>query len=155
MHHHFTSRFLIYSLIKAVLLVNHRYWAQVTPHSSSPQWSLFQNMLDVIKWHQLWSLISHCGGRRLDHRGWACESDLRQVVLRLGSFHTEMGFVDSIGHLMAESCLKELLELIDAPTAVVHILTGEAIAWAYLLVDAALNTLILSKPLRGPFLILK
>ena len=40
------------------------------------------------------------------------DSDLRQVVLRLGSFHTEMSFIGSIGHLIAESGLKELLELI-------------------------------------------
>ena len=39
-------------------------------------------------------------------------SDLRQVVFCLGSFHTKMGFIGSIGHLMAESGLKELLELL-------------------------------------------
>lgn len=51
---------------------------------------------------------------------------------------------------MAESGLKELFELIYAPTAVEHILTGKAITravWAYLLVDAALNTLSLSTAL--------
>ena len=46
------------------------------------------------------------------------DSDLRQVVLRLGSFHTEMSFIGSIGHLIAESGLKELLELIYVPNAV-------------------------------------
>ena len=78
------------------------------------------------------------------------DSDLRQVVLRLGSFHTEMSFIGSIGHLIAESGLKELLELIYAPNAVEHIVTGKAIARAvraHLLVDAVLNTLILSKAL--------
>ena len=40
------------------------------------------------------------------------DSDLRQVVLRLRSFHTEMSFIGSIGHLIAESGLKEFLELI-------------------------------------------
>ena len=81
------------------------------------------------------------------------DSDLCQVVLRLGSFHTEMSFTGSIGHLMAESGLKELLELIYAPNAVDHILTGKAIARAvrvHLLVDAVLNTLILSKALGVP-----
>ena len=58
------------------------------------------------------------------------DSDLRQVVLRLGSFHTEMSFIGSIGHLIAESGLKELLELIYVPNAVEHILTGKAIARA-------------------------
>ena len=57
-------------------------------------------------------------------------SDLHQVVLRLGSFHTEMSFIGSIGHLMAESGLKELLELIYVPTAVEHTLTVKAIARA-------------------------
>ena len=78
------------------------------------------------------------------------DSDLRQVVLHLGSFHTEMSFIVSIGHLMVESGLKELLELIYVPNAVEHILNGKAIARAvraHLLVDAVLNTLILSKVL--------
>ena len=78
------------------------------------------------------------------------DSDLRQVVLRLGRFHTERSFIGSIGHLIAESGLKELLELIYAAYAVEHILTGKAIVGAvraHLLVDAVLNTLILSKAL--------
>ena len=58
------------------------------------------------------------------------DSDLRQVVLRRGSFHTEMGFIGSIGHLVEESGVKELQELIYAPTAVEHILIGKAIARA-------------------------
>ena len=45
------------------------------------------------------------------------DSDLRQVVLRLEVF-TEMSFIGSIGHLIAESGLKELLELIYVPNAV-------------------------------------
>ena len=75
-------------------------------------------------------------------------SDLREIVLRLGGFHTEMGFLGCIGNLMAGSGLKELLEMIYAPNAVEHIFTGKAIARAvraHLLVDAALNTLMLSK----------
>ena len=78
------------------------------------------------------------------------DSNLRQAVLRLRSFHTEMTFIGSIGQLIAESGLKELLELIYAPNAVEHILTGKAIARAvraHLLFDAVLNTLILSKAL--------
>ena len=54
------------------------------------------------------------------------DSDLRQVVLRLGSFHREMSFIGSIGHLIAESGLKELLELIYAPNAVKHILSSSS-----------------------------
>ena len=55
-------------------------------------------------------------------------SDLRQVVLSLG--RGERGFIGSIGQLMAESVLKELLVLIYAPTAVEHILIGKAIVRA-------------------------
>lgn len=81
------------------------------------------------------------------------DSDVRQIVLCLGSFHTEMSFIGSIGHLMAGSGLKELLERVYAPNAVDHIFTGKAIAraaQAHLLVDAALNALILSKVLEVP-----
>ena len=80
-------------------------------------------------------------------------SDLREIVLRLGGFHTEMSFIGCIGNLMAGSGLKELLEMIYAPNAVEHIFTGKAIARAvraHLLVDAALNTLMLSKALTVP-----
>ena len=80
-------------------------------------------------------------------------SDLREIVLRLGGFHTLMSFLGCIGNLMAGSGLKELLEMIYAPNAVEHIFTGKAIARAvraHLLVDAALNTLMLSKALTVP-----
>ena len=49
-------------------------------------------------------------------------SDLRGIVLHLGSFHTEMNFLGCIGHLMDSSGLKEMLETIYAPNAVVHML---------------------------------
>ena len=79
------------------------------------------------------------------------DSDLRQVVLRLGSFHREMSFIGSIGHLIAESGLKKLLELIYAPNAVKHILTGKAIARAvraHLLVDVVLKSGCQRKPAK-------
>ena len=44
-------------------------------------------------------------------------SNLCQVVLYLGSFYMEMSFIGSIGHLMAESWLKEFLELITKAIA--------------------------------------
>ena len=80
-------------------------------------------------------------------------SDLREIVLRLGGFHTEMRFLGCIGNLMAGSGIKELLEMIYASNAVENIFTGKAIARAvraHLLVDAALNTLMLSKALTVP-----
>jgi len=74
-------------------------------------------------------------------------SDLRSVVLKLGGFHTEMSFLGCIGHLMTASGLQELLELIYASNAVVHMTTGKAIARAvrgHFIVDAALNALLLA-----------
>lgn len=81
------------------------------------------------------------------------DSDLRKVILRLGAFHTEMSFLGTIGHLMAGSGLRELLELIYASNAVDHILTGKAIARAvraHLIVDSALNALLYSAALGVP-----
>ena len=80
-------------------------------------------------------------------------SDLKNIVLRLGSFHLEMIFLGSIGHLMSASGLQHILELVYAPNAVVHMLTGKAIARAvraHLLVDAALNGLLLASALGVP-----
>jgi len=70
---------------------------------------------------------------------------ISNVIVRLGAFHTEMSFLGSVGHLMAESGLKELLELAYASNAVDHMLTGKAISRAvrgHLLVCAVLNTLL-------------
>ena len=81
------------------------------------------------------------------------ESDLRDIVLRLGGFHTEVSFLGCIGHLMAASGLQELLELIYASNGVVHMLTGKAIARAvraHLIVDASLYALLLANILNVP-----
>ena len=83
------------------------------------------------------------------------DSDLKNIVLRLIGFHLEMSFLGSIGHLMSASGLQHILELVYAPNAVVHMLTGKAIVRAvraHLLVDAALNGLLLSKALGVPLL---
>ena len=48
-----------------------------------------------------------------------------KVVLRLGTFHMEMSYLGSIGHLMSGSGSVELLELIYALHAVQHIGTGK------------------------------
>jgi len=82
-------------------------------------------------------------------------SELRKVIVRLGAFHAEMSFLGSIGHLMAGSDLREVLELIYAPNAVDHIMTGKAIARAvraHLIVDAPLNALLYSEALEVPVL---
>ena len=80
-------------------------------------------------------------------------SDLRKIIVRLGAFHAEMSFLGSIGHLMAGSGLRVLLELIYASNAVDHIMTGKAISRAvraHLIVDAALNALLYSQALEVP-----
>ena len=81
------------------------------------------------------------------------ESDLKNIILRLGGFHTEMSFLGSIGHLMSGSGLQEVLELVYAANAVVHMMTGKAVARAlraHLLVDGVLNGLILCDALELP-----
>jgi len=83
------------------------------------------------------------------------DSNLSKIVLRLGGFHTEMSFLGCIGSLMATPELKVILEMIYAPNAVEHILTSKAIAravHAHLLVDATVDTLIVSKALKVPIL---
>ncbi len=80
-------------------------------------------------------------------------SDLKGMVLCLGGFHTEMSFLGSLGHLMVSTGLQDLLELIYAPNAVVHMLSGKAIARAvrgHFIVDAALNALMLADALNIP-----
>ena len=75
------------------------------------------------------------------------------MVLRLGGFHTEMSFLGCTGQLMAKSGLQELLELIYASNAVVHMLTGKTIVRAvrgHFIVDAALNALILASTFNVP-----
>ena len=81
------------------------------------------------------------------------DSDLRKIVFRLGGFHTEMSFLGCIRSLMDGYGLKEIMEIIYAPNAVEHILTGKAIARAvcvHRLVDVAVNTLMVSKALKVP-----
>ena len=80
-------------------------------------------------------------------------SDLTTIFLRLGGFHAEMSFLGCIGHVMASSGLQEVLDLIYGPTAVVHMLSGKAVARAvraHFIVDAALNTMMLTDVLNAP-----
>ena len=65
----------------------------------------------------------------------------------------EMSFLGSIGHLMAGSGLRELLEIMYAPNSVVHIMTGKAIpraVRAHLLMDGVHTALLLTKSLDTP-----
>jgi hypothetical protein len=74
------------------------------------------------------------------------ESGMKSIVLRLGGLHIQMSFLGCIGHIMAGSGLADVLELIYAKNAVVHMLSGKAIARAvrgHFLVDSALNCLLM------------
>ena len=76
------------------------------------------------------------------------ESDLKQIVLHLGRFHTEMSFLGSIGHLMAGSGLHEVLETAYASNAVNHMLSGKAVSRAvrgFMMVDNALHILLMKE----------
>ena len=73
-------------------------------------------------------------------------SDIKNIVVRLGGFHTEMSFLGSIGRLMKNSGLHELLETVYASNTVDNMLSGKAIARAirgHFLVDDVLNTVLL------------
>ena len=59
-----------------------------------------------------------------------------------------MSFLGSIGHIMHEPGLKEVLELIYSENAVTHMLTGKAYARAvrgHVLLDAALNAVVMAR----------
>ena len=65
----------------------------------------------------------------------------------------EMSFLGCIGHLMAGSDLKELLEVIYTSNAVDNMLTGKAISRAVhglMIVDAALNTMLITMTYDSP-----
>lgn len=54
-------------------------------------------------------------------------SQIRNVVLLLGSFHTFMNLLGAIGTLMDGSGLKDTLETIYGENAVVHMMSGKAV----------------------------
>lgn len=74
------------------------------------------------------------------------DSDLGNVVPRLGGFHLLMSFLGSIGFIMAGSGLKDLLSVIYVPLSVEKILSGHVYARrirGHLLVQLALAKIIL------------
>jgi 5'-3' exonuclease len=67
------------------------------------------------------------------------------IIVRLGAFHAEMSFLGSIGRIMSGSGLREILELIYAPNAVSHMLSGKAVSRAVramMLLDTALQCML-------------
>lgn len=59
-----------------------------------------------------------------------CLSDEILVIVRLGSFHTLMSYMGSIGYIMAGSGIKEVFSTIYAENTIDHILSGRAYARA-------------------------
>ena len=57
-------------------------------------------------------------------------SPIRQIVLKLGGFHTLMSFIGCIGQLMEGLGLQDLLNLVYATNTVPHMLSGKAISRA-------------------------
>ena len=86
-------------------------------------------------------VCDHCGVR-------ATIQPTQKFDPRLGTFHTQMSFLGSIGHLMAGTGLEELLGTIYAPNTVGHMLSGKAVARAmrgHQLVDTALSAMLLTE----------
>lgn len=73
-------------------------------------------------------------------------SPLQRIVVRLGGFHLLMSFLGTIGYIMAESGLDQLLNVVYAENSVVHILNGHAYSRAiraHMLASTAIGHLIL------------
>ena len=121
----------VYSTLK--FIEDHAHHHDVTPIVTFDQ---------PLWWKALMIIVSEPDG-----------SGLRNIVLRLGGFHTEMSFLGSIGHLMAGLGLPDVLESFYASNTVVHMLSGKAIARAirgHFMVDAVLNALILASSYNVP-----
>ena len=70
----------------------------------------------------------------------------RNIVLKLGGFHTLMSFVGCIGHIMDGTGLRDVLEEIYASNTTPHLLSGKAISRAVrclILIESALHVILL------------
>lgn len=76
------------------------------------------------------------------------DPSMRNIVLRLGGFHMMRSFLGTIGHLMAQSGLHEVLDIIYASNVVSHILSGKATSRAvraHIIVSSALYSILGSR----------
>eukprot|EP00112_Aurelia_sp_Birch-Aquarium-sp1_P015562 Seg3462.1 transcript_id=Seg3462.1/GoldUCD/mRNA.D3Y31 product="hypothetical protein" protein_id=Seg3462.1/GoldUCD/D3Y31 len=64
-------------------------------------------------------------------------SVLKNMILRLGTFHIQMSFLGCIGYLMGGSGLQEALEVVYGENTVTHILNDKAYSRAEITVEAA------------------
>ena len=53
------------------------------------------------------------------------DSEIKDVILRMGGFHTQMSFLGAIGHSMGGSGLKEVFVCVYDSNTVTHILSGK------------------------------
>jgi len=70
------------------------------------------------------------------------------IVCRLGAFHLQMSFLGSLGTLMAECRLAEIMDCCYGPNTVKYIFTGKAVSRAvraHFLVESALTILLLEE----------
>ena len=70
------------------------------------------------------------------------------VVCRLGGFYSLMSFLGSVGAIMKESGLEDLLSVVYTENSVMHLLSGKAVSRAirgHLLVESSLISLLLEK----------
>ena len=58
------------------------------------------------------------------------ETYLKNIILRLGGFHTMMSYLGSISYFMRSSGLQEVFETIYGDCTVQHILSGKAFSHA-------------------------
>ena len=127
------------------------------PHLYSYQWLIWIQMITHAFWvHWIILLIMQKGNRlhlqlhliyhsALKHTtGTTIYSKLKQIVLILGCFHTQMTYLGAIGNLMENTGLQHMLEWVFAANSVPHILNGKATARAFrahMLGSSALTTM--------------
>ena len=71
------------------------------------------------------------------------DSNFHNLILIIGGLHTERSFLSYIGYIIIAPRVQQLLEVIYAPNAVMHIMSGKAIFRTrreHLIVDSALQT---------------
>ena len=74
-------------------------------------------------------------------------SQLKNIVLMLGCFHTFMNLLGAIGKLMEGTGLTNIMEVVYGENAVHHMMTGKSVQRAFrghLLVDRCLNHMVVS-----------
>lgn len=76
------------------------------------------------------------------------ESPLKEFVLLLGGFHTQMSFLGTIGHLCEGLGLEDILGKIYATNSVPYLMNGKAYSRAirgYFMIDLVLNKLLMEE----------